>query len=310
MNYPFYMYPGAPLSGYFDPVFLSELIRLYKYFEKLDESTDPILLHLTIGAPFEEMKNDKLKDFFQYRQLCPDHLQETAKLGVKVVNLMIIPNENNNPFVEDSMPFHILSMNDMDLVKKSPTTYASDTLPIEMEHFYTMMPTNDIKRNKLIITGLKKRGIEKYYPDIEKFQQTDDDLLFVDSFYHKLFQTIQKILFNGGAVTCFSFAVFNQSGALAHIDEYAMFPEITKNFNSEGTLIAEWIFRENIYHVVPFNERAFNEVCYIAPDEIPDISRFIDQQSDANENMVSIVPLFENNRLILNYVPLTSIINE
>jgi len=310
MNYPFYMYPGAPLSGYFDPMFLSELNRLSEYLEQLDRSTDPILLHLTIGAPIEELKNINPKYSFQYRQLFPDHLQETAKLGVKVVNLMIIPNENSNPFDEkDSNPFHMMSMNDADLVKKSASTYTSTSLPIEMEHFYTMMPTNDIKRNKRIINRLIEGGIEHYYPDIDRYRQTDEDLLFVDRFYHKLNQTVQKILANGGAVTCFSFAVFNKSGSHSHIDEYAMFPEITKIFNSERTMLAEWIFRENIYHVVPYDHQ-FNELCYIAPYEILDITRFVDHRLSADENMVSIVPGFENNRLTLNYVRLVNIINE
>jgi len=308
MNYPFYLYPGAPFSGYHDPVFLSELKRLSDYLEKIDCMNEPLLLHLTIGAPMEEVKYGELKYPFQYRQIYPDHLKETALLGVRVINLMIIPNSNNNPFDPNNLnEFHLMNYNPEDLIKRTPTTYVSETLPIEMEHFYTMMPTADIKRNKKGLEQFKKKGFDEHFQDIDKFQQNDNDLIFIENFYHKLNHTVQRILDNGGNVTCFSFAVFSEGGMFAHINNYRMFREIKKIFNKEGTLLAEWIFKDSVYHVVPF-QMTFDELCYISPDEIPDINHYINRKQSAVMNRVMIEPLFEDNQLVLNYIPVVDII--
>jgi len=308
MNYPFYLYPGAPFSGYHDPMFLSELKRLSDYLEKIDCIDEPLLLHLTIGAPMEELKHGELKYPFQYRQIYPDHLKETALLGVRVINLMIIPNPNNNPFDPINLnEFHLTKYNPDDMIKRTPTTYVSETLPIEMEHFYTMMPTNDIKRNKKGFEQFKKKGFDEHFPDIDKFQQNDNDLIFIENFYRKLDQTVQRILDHGGKVTCFSFAVFSEGGIFAHINNYRMFREIKKIFNKDGTLLAEWIFKDSVYHVVPFQTTS-DELCYISPDEIPDINRYINRSQSAIMNRVMIEPLFEDNQLILNYIPVVDII--
>ena len=58
VNFPWYLYPGVPMSGYYDTdTYTSELQRLMIYidelFIKLSKNSKNIL-HITIGAAMEE----------------------------------------------------------------------------------------------------------------------------------------------------------------------------------------------------------------------------------------------------------------
>lgn len=237
LNFPWFIYPGTPFSGYMAKHYVPELMRLEKNLHVLNTSSKQILFHLTIGSPMEEAGITTLreqKSLCQLYQLIPDHILRAGKQGIKVVSYIVCPNIVSVP----------LFMETEDFIKKSDTSYEHKQYPITIEFFNTMMPTNDKTRNDRHMKHFKEHNFDNIIPDgIEMYRQTDFDRSYIVTFYDLLQDVVGTIERNHGLATCFSFAVFNDDTMNRRFNRCIMFKEILNCFSAPRCLMYEWTFR-------------------------------------------------------------------
>lgn len=263
LSFPFFLYPGTPCAGYWSSEFIPELFRLRDSIQNIRNEPN-ILFHLTIGSPMEEayFSNEMRTTYsFQMYQIVPDHLFRTAQMGIRTINFVVCPNVITQPM------FMKLSK---DFLKYDDKLYIHKTLPIEIYIFNTMMPTNDIKSNKIFFERSKIKPPPSDI-DLNKYRQTQTDLKFISEFYDTLRETILYITDNGGFCSCFSFAVFNAGSIYSGISKYRMFKEVELCYDTQGALIREWIFRIGCYCVYDYTSLK-KPLCYVPLDKMPDIS--------------------------------------
>ena len=272
---PWFTYPGSPINGYIrqHPQLKPELSRLMQSLINLRENTRSFLFHLTIGAAAEEIGITQLEQtdsMFQMHQLIPAHVLDAGNNGITIVEYVVCPNIIDVP----------LFMSTHEWRKMNNTEYKHNTLPITIYFFCTMMPTKDKKRNDLcmsqpIFTDIT--FIESVDGDIKQFMQTDNDRLFVDVFYNELKTTVSKIRHNGGATTCFSFAVFQSGTSNSKFNNCAMFKEVIDCFpDTSSSCIYEWVYRIGIFVVGRISRQYDNStqrsnsntVCFVPQDVI------------------------------------------
>lgn len=266
LNYPYYLYPGSPCSGYFEiGTYNKELMRLNNEIINLSDSilgskqSSNILFHLTIGAAMEEVlleyKNSSLNidpSEFQWQQLLPDHIRRAVNDGINVIHFIVSPNMSfsDDKFIE---PRFIKNTQEYSWEKddnKTYIAYKSNCKYIVMI-FNTMIPSID-NRNSQICDRLRKHFSEIGSGDvINEYVQTDNDRLFVSQFYKNLDKLVSTINNDGGIVTCFSFAVFNAETDRRRLRNYIMFPEIMKLFSRHSrNLLAEWTYYHDNYLMI------------------------------------------------------------
>lgn len=298
LNFPYYVYPNYPCSGYFDFEKYNKNIQALKYLindikSDIEIQNKRILFHLTIGAPIEEYFNlfdssgNNISSMaFQWQQLFPDHLIKYAKNGGNIIHIIISPtltfdvkNWKNPSFLNFTKEF---------MWKITIFDYfvhiISSVYNVEFFVFYTMMPTID-ERNKKIYNNLLDKSLK--FPELQKYAnniiQTNDDIQFISSFYDDLGNLFRTICDNGGTTTCFSFAVFNDDTEKRTLNNYVMFKEIVKCFNwnnyKKVSLLAEWKFMYFCYTVSTYcydnSEKKLNNnetISYVTPQD----NKFID----------------------------------
>lgn len=244
INNPWFMYPGAPSRGYMDPDYIPELHRLHTDISNI-QVDKPTLLHLTIGAPMEELDKktfDNENMSFQMYQLVPDHLIATADMGINVLCLIVCPNKIISP---------LFMRYTEDYIKIDDMNYKHIDLPITIKIYHTMMPTKDKKRNDKYITNFINNDINKHISNcINIYTQTENDRLYVDMFYTTLKNTMTHITNNNGFNSCFSFAVFNNNLIRHKYNKCRMFKELYYCYkNHEEAILCEWVFGYKYYVV-------------------------------------------------------------
>lgn len=269
LNYPFFVYPGYPFSGYFDiESYKINLIKLNKKICELKtnitETHSKILFHLTLGASMEEYFNLSCtveREYgWQCQQLCPEHLLHHAKLGAKIVHFIVSPTKSFEPvqFIE---PLFVSQLNELWQIEilDNVVTIKSIEYDIVVYLFYTMMPTND-SRNIEIVKKLKNIT---YACPIENIKQTSHDREFTLKFYDNLKLLFDSVTAHTGTVTCFSFAVFNEPDKRSKFKNYVMFNELKTHINwtSPNMLLGEWTFIESCYVINIHNNLTDNLAC-------------------------------------------------
>ena len=244
LNFPWFIYPGAPFTGYISEMHLPELLRLEMYLDSLGLTSTPVLFHLTIGSPMEEVGVQTLREhkcMFQLYQLVPDHILRAAKNGITVVNYVVCPNTVDSPMFMASGEF----------IKTCKNKYKHTTYPITIYFFTTMMPTKDKHRNAKYMEHFAKNDFENMIPrGVKMYKQTPSDRSYVDQFYGVLRRTVDSIGHRGGFSSCFSFAVFNDDTPNYKFNQCVMFKEILDCYpESPSSCIFEWIFRYDHYMV-------------------------------------------------------------
>jgi hypothetical protein len=260
LNFPYYVYPGTPFSGGYTNTTLynAELLRLRDRLTMLNDPTDSTLLHLTIGAAMEEYLWNKGGSYetlqWQWQQLFPLHLRQYLAKGKPVRHIIISPNKSFEPesFIE---PLFI-KYTDSEYKWKlcGDRHYYSTTCDCHVYIFCTMMPHNDPRNEDIMIklhTLHSKMSspdeCELFSPDV--YLQTKYDRIFIGDFYSKL-RTIVTSYIATGFMTCFSFAVFNQSSDRSCISNFAMFSEITSLvIDPRKCVLAEWSYVPTNYIV-------------------------------------------------------------
>lgn len=259
INYPFYLYPGYPCAGYHNIcIYNKNLKMLYErinYFCQYVERTNvSILFHLTIGACMEEyLALTKITTgtyFFQWQQLCPEHLRFHAKNGKKVVHFIVSPNKTFSfdtfmtpSFISQTEEFswEITHENDITIIN-------SKSYDFVVYVFCTMMPTID-NRNKKALEYFRN---VKYTHPVDNIEQTENDKLFVVKFYNCLNLLFGSIVKNYGTVTCFSFCVFHENSNKKKYNNYTMFKELKTQilWNNPNMFLGEWTFFEGCYIII------------------------------------------------------------
>lgn len=259
LNFPYYMYPATPLCEY-DQIstYTKELERLDR---ELDTKPNPrTLFHLTIGAAMEEILcSDTTPPSYkpQWQQLMPQHIIDFVKRGGDCVHYIVSPNITFSYHKEytDTHPSFIHHTPDFDWVIEK-NYYRSRKYNYTVKIFCTMMPASDRARNIVCMQKLeqlaKKDGGDFFNP--QTYRQTDYDNYFTRQFYIKLKNLIDRVGESGGFTTCFSFAVFNQSGNKSHIRDYIMFADIKSVFDAPNRFLAEWIYCFTEYLMIPYEK--------------------------------------------------------
>lgn len=278
LNNPYYLYPGYPFSGYFDfENYNINLIKLYEDLLTLYNTTEPILLHFSIGSAIEEY--DDVKTKFQWRQLFPYHLENAMKTynKLKIIHYIISPSPNfknnsdtktNDNITNNLNNQYIPSfVNYSDIKFKEPiinNIIHADKFNFITKIYYTMMPTVEHNNAKSLEQSIEK-GISEHI-DIEIFRQTNEDIIFIKKFYDLLFNLLNKIRNLGGCTTCFSYAVFNEFTPKNKYKNYIMFKEIIDVFgeNNNKSMLCEWRYFNECYIVLSHT----NNICinYLKPD--------------------------------------------
>jgi hypothetical protein len=267
LNNPYYMYPGFPFSGYHErDIYNHHLINLNNYIKELiNNISNKVLLHITIGAAGEEAHVDYNKNIgYQWQQLFPEHLMKFIKENpyVPVYNIIIAPNKflNNN-----YKPLFIKNTNKLHWYSDKSNMYQTENFTVQM--FCCPMPSEC--NYSSLINRLRTHNImdENYYKSIE---QTQNDKDFIKKFYNNLEILFDKINYYNGLVSCFSFAVFNAETIKAQYNNFTMFKEITKLFPklNNQRILAEWVYILNYYYVHVFRQN--KKICYIKNKYIKD----------------------------------------
>lgn len=260
LNFPYYVYPGTPFRGGYTNTTLynSELLRLRETLTILGSQPDGTLLHMTIGAAMEEYlwnecdKHESLQ--WQWQQLFPIHLRQYLHSGRPVRHIIISPNKSFDPesFVEPLFIKHTESEYKWKLY--GDRHYCSTTYDCHVYIFCTMMPHND-SRNEHLMKQLHELHSRMTGPgeselfSPETYHQTEYDRIFIADFYSKL-KTLVTSYIATGFMTCFSFAVFNQSSELSVISNFAMFSEIMSLvIDKNKCVLAEWSYVPTNYIV-------------------------------------------------------------
>jgi|688.fasta_scaffold283508_1 hypothetical protein len=273
LNYPWFLYPKFPVSGYFDIFsYKIELVKLYNELNNLIEKIkSPILFHLTIGAAMEEyiIENDS-NYTFQWRQLFPVHLEKfaTENPDIQIIHLIISPNESFSD-KKYFTPKFVSNSKKIKFIETNKREFISSTHNIITKIFYTMMPT--IQNNSYIIENLKEKfKSTDLIIDFDNYKQIKYDSDFTINFYKTLNILFNKIKSYGGIISIFSFAVFNCDTNLASIKNFIMFKELLDIISKDdpSIILAEWIFRFGFYCIIPYSKITNKYmIVYISQDD-------------------------------------------
>lgn len=260
LNNPYFTYPGVPFHGYLDFLeYNKELIRFLRHLENLD--CDNIrLLHINIGAAMEEVpETPDYEKYTHWRQLFPYHVEEfVLNYPFEMTEIIIIsPNETFSKSKYKN-PLFIKRTNDLfEWEYISDRTYMSKKYPVRVLIFHTMLPTNNLKRNKKILEKIHSLNYDNVYTELLLLlEQTPEDLKFIKKFYEIIGTKINTIAENRGLVSCFSFAVFREGSEYSCYNDYQMFEEIKNLFNKESikkTILCRWIFSYESTNMIVFN---------------------------------------------------------
>ena len=273
LTFPYYLYPKFPFAGYQDvDLYNGELLRLKHSMVSLNSETN-ILFHLTVGASMEEINIKENNVEFQWQQLCPVHIRDALKNGIKVVHWIVAPNSTFGG--DTNIPHFMNYCRDLDLSKVNDKHYTSLTYDYTCIIFNTMLPTIGSRR-KTILRLNKFKTLDTDL-NISKYIQTHDDNIFTRNFYTSLQSTVNRIVSNGGVCTCFSFAVFNIQIKESSINRYSMFPDIENIYCGNNKLICEWMFVLGYYCVYDYNSS--NYISYIEKIEEMNDGSVIDIQN-------------------------------
>jgi len=248
LTFPYYLYPKFPFAGYQDvELYNSELLRLRQSMVALNSESN-ILFHLTVGASMEELDIRENNVEFQWQQLCPVHIRNALKKGIKVVHWIVTPNSVFGG--EGSTPYFMNYCKDLDLMKITDKHYSSLTYDYTCMIFNTMLPTIDNRKENSL--QLSRVSDFNGNINISNFTQTCDDNIFTVNFYNKLDNLVNRLVSNSGLCTCFSFAVFNISLRVSRINRYSMFPTIDNIYKGRNKMICEWMYSLGCYCVYNF----------------------------------------------------------
>lgn len=257
-SFPWFIYENFPFKGYVDiDEYREELNRLIKFIESFNIQKNTYL-HFIIGAAMEE-DNKHPKYYNQYKQLCPEFLINSITNDNDNFNSQIIIVSPNSSFTEKyyEEPLFLSKTNNIFSWEKISTkSYKSKKYNLSVDIFCTLLPHDELARNQRIMKRLKEHKIYYEYPYVQKGEQTQNDVVFVKSFYKILTNFFDEINNKNGVVTCFSYAVFNDNTNLKNINNYSMFSEIKelfKDFPSNNRLLCEWVFKIDNYTVIPYN---------------------------------------------------------
>lgn len=259
LNFPYYFYPNIPFCGYMNTKeYNQNLIKLNDLLISLQNINKPILLHITIGAPAEEIlaTHTDHKWYDQWIQLYPLHLET----DIEIIHIIIAPNKylSSDPsYCEYKTPTFVRMTSNLNW-ELHDNVYRSRVKPITIYVFYTMMPTIDERNAKIIKCNTQRfenicKSFDGTIADqylIGTYIQTNHDVEFVRQFYQNLKDVIRIIKANGGITTCFSFAVFCETtNKFSYGQNYNMFKEITY---VGCDVLAEWRFASNNYRLLEY----------------------------------------------------------
>jgi len=265
INHPWFIYPKEPFSSYKNyNVYRNELTRLMEFI-KMDCSPNTVFF-LIIGAAMEELllfnKEDQnnIDLEYQWRQLFPywieKYIEENPLNPVRI--LIVSPNRE---FAEDYTPLFVKFTEEYNWKKHKNNRVVSSRYDIEVNIFCTPFPHIDINANK-------KLTLYKRFLDEKMFNEiiiTDNDIKFVNLFYHNLENLFNSIIKSNGVVICNSYAVFNVYSDLINVKNYKMFFQIKRIFSRlsrDKSLLTEWVFRQNCYCTYNINKT----ISYVKPN--------------------------------------------
>jgi hypothetical protein len=290
LNYPWFLYPNFPISGYFDLFsYKLELVRLYHELNNLIEKIkSPVLFHLTIGAAMEEYLISNDSDYtFQWRQLFPVHLEKfaTENPDIQIIHFIISPNQSfsDKKYVT---PKFVSNSKKIKFIETNKREFISSTHNIITKIFYTMMPT--IQNNNCIIDKLKEKfKSTDFIIDFDNYRQIKYDCDFTVNFYKTLNILFNNIKSYGSVISIFSFAVFNADTNFASIKKFIMFKELIDIIPNDdpSIILAEWIFRLGFYCIIPYFKIIDKiMIVYISQDDstfdIKDLNEIYFKKSD------------------------------
>lgn len=267
LSFPWFAYPMTPFSGYYDLEYFVELGNLMRYLKAIQ--SDKLVLHLTIGAPVEELVHDD--DYasyaMHYRQLAPIHLQRAAESGYSVLNIIIAPMLPDGHYNHVRNPHFTrrFAREDSGLTFRKTANRvwecSNHNVKWKTVWFNTMMPTIDTDRNQRMMEHLRT-NLKDVNINTEKYCQTSEDNEFTNYFYREFELALKNVVLRGGMVSCFNFAVFRHGNTHDQFNNCKMFKEIKCVFrnlmnldtrlhphqNPCISILMEWIFmRENFY---------------------------------------------------------------
>lgn len=249
INFPWYLYPNQPCSGYKDyETYRLETIRLYNELVKYKPSKNTVF-QLIIGAVMEEYKERNNNIDEHWRQLLPYYLEnylENDETNENCVEIFIVAPNNN---FKEKINLSLIKETDYLnwIYDEDNKTYKSTLYDLTIKVFYTPFPSIQKNNN----AEIKNYSIMLDDYDFTPIIQTENDITFVKNFYNQLGKIFDLIEKNKGVVLCNSYAVFRSDSMYKPIYEhYKLFNEIKTLFiKKKNRILAEWVFKLNNYEV-------------------------------------------------------------
>lgn len=265
LNNPYYMYPNLLHCGYQNlEKYNSEVLKLYNYNEDIKNKKN-ILLSIIIGSPLEELKyfeNLQKQEITQipenyWEQLFPLHIREAIFNDINVNHIIISPSELFSTNYELGF---IKNTKFIFEWKKTNNGYISENFKnIEINIFNCPMPSKYDYSN--FLKKIEKDNLINYEKYQKKFNQTNDDIEFINSFYNNLGILFDIINEKNGLISCLSYAVFNNDSVFRVYNNYNLFKELIKLFNNKNNkkrILAEWLFDKNNIKMYIYNTLQYN----------------------------------------------------
>ncbi len=328
LNHPYFMYPGGPLSEYNKyKNYNSEVVRLLEYLIKLNGKLNSlqsvknnyILIPFIIGSAMEQAIKggyNEPNSFFQWQQLFPNYINNFIDFYSKIDNssvtvYIIIVSPDiifSNEYTYD--PLFTLFLYEFKKIAKNKYIYTSQNVTIKINIFNCPLPSIDNRKDVYdkINNMLTKFNDSFTELGIDSYNQTVDDINFINNFYLELENLYKKNNYENINIIVNSWASFKN---LEGFQNFKMFYKVLELANENNILVTEWTYRDTLFctnivsKFISYQDNSTNsansanstnpkpkiciflKICYIDPSisEIIDTENFIEYYIPGNKKI-------------------------
>jgi hypothetical protein len=254
LNHPFFIYPRGIMSEYNNyELYKFEVIRLYNFIKNLNidiikkYNDKEILIPFIIGSPMEDAlvkSNTSFDNFFQYKQLFPNYINNFIKKNnkKKFIQLIIISpdnifsNQTFTPYFTLYESFDFIKINDLEYF------YSDEINEIKINIFNCPIPSIELRKN-LFLRYEQILNTNNY--SITSYKQTLDDLEFIDKFYIQINKLFSLNNISNIQIIINSWVSFKNLDGYS--ENYNMFPKILSFANKYNIIATEWEFIDELF---------------------------------------------------------------
>jgi len=270
LNHPFFIYPRGFMSEYNNyKLYRREVVKLNEFMNELfvdiieKHSDKDVLVPLIIGSVMEDFiikSNTSSDNYFQYRQLFPNYINNFIKSNPNNKFIQIIIVSPDNIFESESYVPIFTLYESFDFVLTNPNEYLyyDESITIKVNIFNCPFPCID-SRNSLISryeTIIKTLEVNPY--NILSYAQTPNDLEFIDIFYSRIDRLFSLTSNSQIKIIINSWVSFKNLDGIS--ENYNMFPKLLSLANKYNIIATEWDFIDELFYTRIISKYRFENV--------------------------------------------------